>query len=222
MKKRLVWILVLAIFATSLTACGGGGPSTKPEDDLAAFFDAFKAQDFVTVDKYTQGGLTGDLEFNSEDPTEQMGMDIITNIDYKINDVKEDGENRVVNVDLTHMDLEKVTEQIMGTVMTKAFEVAFSEGSEDMSDEELETMMMDIFKEEMDKLQDDPALQVTDNINMVMVPAEEEDHWKVDTEQSKEFVDVMFPDDLDEIEEAAPDGEGGNETSDETTEETTP
>ncbi|MDO5714314.1 MAG: hypothetical protein Q4Q07_07770 [Tissierellia bacterium] len=197
MKRYFIWVLILTLLAGTVSACGGGGPKTSPEDDLKTFFEAFKAKDFEKAQGYIIGEEDKPFEMpEDDDPMTKKAMDLLTAIDYEIKDVKEDGENRIVNIDLTHVDLDTAMEQIMSNVMAKAMELAMS--GEDV---DIEAKAEEMVLEEFDKVINDESAKITEAIPVTMVPSDGK--WKIDMEKSKELEKALVPEDIGEEGEAA-------------------
>ncbi len=171
MKKAFL-LLFLSIYTvtllTSITGC-----SAKPQavvDELITLLkkgDYEKAQQRMITEK---GGISFDTTVH-EDSSDIYDR-VFKNLEYKILNTSVDGDNAVVKLKTTNLDMQSITQEAMTDIFSRSLTNAFNEDAEEISEEEISK----IFIEKMD----DPAAQKVIMENDIKLRKDAEDRkWKV-------------------------------------------
>ena len=186
MKKKLLSIILAAIFIISLVGCS----SPKPEDVVDTFLKSTQALDIEKMAECMESDIQGDLkDITLEDSDESLKdfMDYFrknaSKMTYEIKDTKVDGDSAVVTVDCKYIDGSEALENAFTAVFDEALEKAFA-GSE-MSEEEIENKLVEYLNNYEAK--EDKFATSTVKIDCV----KKDNKWYV-SDFGEDFFDVMF------------------------------
>ena len=206
MKKYLIWLMTISMVMTMLAGCKKG-PETTPEEDLTTFLEAFKTQNTEVLKEYNLNSYDLGVEEEQMDPASASFLQLMTNITYTVKEVKKEGDHQVVMVSLDHIRFKDAFLHIIDVLTVKAVEMALdSMDGTDLGDEKIVEESNKMIQEEVKNILEQKLYRTTDDVLVTMV--ESEGKWKVDLEQSKEFIDTLIPD-----ESSFPDIEGVNKAS---------
>lgn len=192
---KIMSVIVLSVcMVISFCACG----SPSPTDAADSFLNAVKTQDqetlssvydsesFNILDSMDEDGIASN-ETESEDNVFANEMkDKMLDFDYTLSDEKIDGDKATVQVKITTYEFGKA----MTSIITKYFEKALPLAFSGAPDEELEKIMNDIFKAELDTLTEKKYTGEA-TINLVQKDGE----WKVsEIDAEGELMNVLTGD----------------------------
>lgn len=192
---KIMSVIVLS-FCMVISFCACGSPS--PTDTADSFLSAVKTQDqemlnsvydsesFNILDSMGEDGIASN-ETESEDNVFANEMkDKMLDFDYTLSDEKIDGDKATVQVKITTYEFGKAMTNTISKYFEKALPLAFSGAS----DEELEKIMNDIFKAELDALTEKKYTGEA-TINLIQKDGE----WKVsEIDEEDELMNVLTGD----------------------------
>lgn len=184
MKKLMCMVLTIALMI-SLVACSSRASAKSVVEDA---IQAFQSADIETMQQYW-----GDTELTSSEDsleddiyTQQLLELLSTGLTYQITDSNEDVKagTATVTVEFTNIDMSVVFSEWMGEIFSQALGYAFLPADQQPSEEELNNLSMEIFREAIEDHKDDKVANTID-IPLSLV----ENEWKID--QSDEIIDAM-------------------------------
>lgn len=158
-----VTILCVVMLTLALTGCGGHKADKQEEEKVpaaadpkavvTAAFDALKKSDFETAQKYMPDLDTDKLKKAGEDEGNMLFMGLMSraleNMEYTIKDVKEDGEQAKVTVEVANLDTASAVEEFYTAMVDAIIEDSNADG--ELSPEKMDEIlneMTDQLKEE--------------------------------------------------------------------------
>ncbi len=158
--RKLRKLMILVLMASLSFGCGA---SSKPDDVVKDFFEAAKTFDMEAMvativpentlaAEYTKE-IMSDEEFGDY-PEEVLSYleENASKITYKITSSEVDGDKATVMVDVNYIDSYPLIEEMFTEYMTQAFALALS--GQEVTDEQYEQLMTDIFKDKMENMED--------------------------------------------------------------------
>lgn len=154
-NSKLAVLLMAFVMVLSLSACSESN-FPKPESTVTGFFDTLSKGDFKALDTYCSATLN-DLTFEDANQ-EKIAKAMFSRTKGEVVSSQVDGDTATVKVKITSLDMEKIFEDIMTEVISKATDAALS--GKELSDAEAEEMMMEYMEESMAKA--DAAMTTTE------------------------------------------------------------
>lgn len=170
--KKVLTMLIALLLVVSLAACSMGESAKQATDNA---LKAIKEMDEETMSKYLEVDELVENDSSPSNPTNvgEEEMDVIfENIEYKINSSEEDGDNAVVNVDITNIDMTEVFGTLLQESISLAFSNAFS--SNEITDEEMDMKMNQMFFDIIEKNKENT---VTNNVDIKLHKSDK--NWKI-------------------------------------------
>lgn len=171
--KIVSLLIVLAMMATCLVACGGPTPEQQAETAVNTCLNALKAGDLETAAKYLD-----DADVTSVDDTDEDSMvnsvimeKIFAKLEHKILSTQKIDDNTVtVKAEITNLDMKPVFTEFFTQALQYALGSAFSENPP--SEEETNEEMTKIFDTCISK---EDLATVTKEVEIKVVKTE--DQW---------------------------------------------
>ena len=155
--------LCVVMLTLALAGCGGHKADKQEEEKVpaaadpkavvTAAFDALKKSDFKTAQKYMPDLDTDQLKKAGEDEGNMLFMGLMSraleNMEYTIKDVKEEGEQAKVSVEVTNLDTASAVEEFYTAMVDAIVEDGNADG--ELSPEKMDEIlneMTDQLKEE--------------------------------------------------------------------------
>lgn len=200
-------VAAAAVSALALSACMLCGCSSQPSpsDVTASFLDAMKACDHETIEKIYSGADVSAADFSAllgmaveadEKPEAVDGawddeqMEVFNSLvakanefDYEVLGETVDGDSAKVEVGFSAYEIGDAIDDAINSYLSKAFLVAFSEGS---NEEKLQRMFVSELDSEVRDLDEKDYVKTVE-----LSLTKTDDGWKVD-ELSEKQLDAMY------------------------------
>lgn len=184
MKKLMCMVLTIALMV-SLAACSSRASAKSVVEDA---IQAFQSADVETMQQYWgDTDLTSSEDSLEEDVYTQQLLELLsTGLTYQITDSTEDVKagTATVTVEFTNIDMSVVFSEWVGEIFSQALGYAFLPADQQPSEEELNDLSMEIFREVLEDHTDDKVTNTVD-IPLSLV----ENKWKIDP--SDAVIDAM-------------------------------
>jgi hypothetical protein len=189
MMKKVIKIMSLSlsifVLLLSLTGCG---EVQKAEKTVSGMFDAFKILDFETAKTYVDLDEL-DLSDDKESLTgnaEMFMKNLFDKLNYKIISSKKiDNQTVMVKTEITAIDMKPVMGEFFTNAMQFAFSNAFTPEEQQLSDEEMDKKMEELFIQSVSK---SDLATVTNTVDIKVVEVEKT--WKAAVDET--FTDALF------------------------------
>lgn len=175
--KKILTLLLILLLPISLAACSMGESAEQATNNA---LKAIKQMDEETLSKYLEIDELIEKDSDSSDPSsigEEEMLVIFESIEYKINSSEGDGDNAVVNVDITNIDMANVFGTLLQESISFAFSNAFSSSS--MTDEEMDMKMTQVF---FDIIEQNKENTVTNNVDIKLHKTDKD--WKINLDDT--------------------------------------
>lgn len=197
MKKKLLSIILTAIFVISLVGCSS---SPKPEDVVDTFLKSTQALDIEKMAECMESDIQDDLkEITLEDSDESLKdfMDYFrknaSKMTYEIKEAKVDGDSAVVTVDCKYIDGSEALENAFSEVFDEALERAFNGG--EMSESEIQDKLV----ENLNNYEPEEDTFSTSTVKIDCI--KKDNKWYI-SDFGEDFFNVMFSNYLSAMEES--------------------
>ena len=185
MKKKLISIILAAIFVISLVGCS----SAKPEDTVNVFLKNTQSLDFEkmleSMNPDSKGSLD-ELEDLESDKTTKCLMDYYrknaSKMTYEIKNSEIDGDNATVTVNFKYIDGTDLFKEIISKLFEESIYRSFA--GNDMTDEE----MQDLFVEVINGYEGE---DIFDTKTVEIYCIKKDNKWYID-DAGDDFIDVIF------------------------------
>lgn len=136
--KSLGIIMVIALLAISVCACGENADSSKtPAQVTEAYINAVKAADTTAMAALSTGNNAGTDATDMDEYGEDVGKAMFSKMEYTVGEATENGDAATVKVNIKNIDMQTV----FTAYMTAAMQAAMS-GSE-VGEEQQSQMLLD-------------------------------------------------------------------------------
>lgn len=186
-NKKLISVLMILSIIFCLSACG---KQETPETAMDNALQAILNQDDATAESYFGSNAAAVIYNDAEKTPEEVeeSKDFVTltlqHLSYEIVKTEENDDTATVIVDITNADLGTIFTTVMQKAFSEALSYAFAPEDQRPSEEEMENMYMQWFRDALDA--EDVAM-LTKTVAVTM--NYEEDHWKIDS--SRELADAL-------------------------------
>lgn len=119
-----------------------GCSSVKPDQVLKGFMDAMIKGNFEEADKYLDGNVDSLLNIPTAGAGEQVAKASLGKLTYQIGKTTISGDAAIVETNVTSPDMYIITSQ----VMDQAVELAITNLGSNVSEEQMQTMLLTAFK----------------------------------------------------------------------------
>lgn len=180
MKKPLLILFIAIIVIGILVAGCGGGKS--PETVVKEFTTALQAGDWekaaVCVENENKAAFQKDIK---DEEGEKIAKQILAQATFDVGSTTITGEQAVVNVKVTSLDMIRIAANMMSELMSLALASAFSEDGQGNIDAMVEQCLQN-------SLSDPNAPKTTTDTTVNMIKSK--DGWKISADND-EFFDAM-------------------------------
>ena len=161
--KKIIAALFCLALVFSLTACGTTEVE-KPEQAVSKAFDSLKASDLDSVKKYLSYDELMKYDSSSGMPQVEEKL-FFSKLSYKIVSSSTNGDNATVKTEVTNTDMKAVLGECINQAMELAVGSALNANSQQLSDEEMEKKMEEVFITQLKK-EDSKTVTKTVDINL--------------------------------------------------------
>lgn len=176
MKQRRILLLLLLLGALALVGCG-----PKPEETINGFMDQVKNFNLEGAGQYVAGdkaNVEEDIKesFDQEEIPESVEnylKDKAKKIEYKIGEVKEDGDKAVAKVKFKYVDSTELVTKTISQFIQESLTLSLADAN--TSDEKFEEMLESIFNKNLEQVEDRFVEKDLD-VNLV----KEKDKWLIE------------------------------------------
>ena len=151
MKKLFAFILALCLAVLAgceLPAIDLSGGGSSPEDDFSAFLGCLSAGDYDGCSDYIYNYAS--LGMNRfDEPVYDLMLDSLNNSrSFTVNDCRVSGRDAVLDIEYTTLDFRKLSRELSSSTVELVEDRQFESG-DTLSDEEIESLMMQNLSEMM-------------------------------------------------------------------------
>lgn len=175
--RKILCLALVVVLAFGLVGCGSG---ESAEQAVGNALDAIKSMDKEGIEKYIDYDELVEAEKSDEEAdleSEEMIKLVFEKLEYNIVSSEKNGDTALVTTEITNINMAKV----FGEFIMEAFSLAFS----DIEEEEMNSKMMEIFTNLINR-EDNEMVTITVDINLKKI----NDEWKID--MSDELSNAIF------------------------------
>ena len=167
--KKLFARLMLLVLAFSLTACG----KQSAEDYIRKELDSFKKGE--------------GLESSAQELSPEVLQELLDNFSYSILSSTENGDNATVEVEITNLDMITAVNNWFSQIFILALDQSMLPAEEQMSEEELDTLMYELLHACM-TAEDIKPVTTPLSLNLLRVDGQ----WQLDNVSMNKLTDAMM------------------------------
>lgn len=185
---------IITVFVIACLCFVGNGCSSASKNDAKNSFvnmmNAFKECDREEINKYYSfSAVTTYIDEASGEEYQEAVLSTLKSMDYKINSVKDAGENAIViNADITTLDyskiIEKYIEDVMELVESKEYQVQIKS----MTADDYKALMA---KKMVDAISESSSEKITNTVDVLMIRSDNK--WILGGDADA-FLGILFAD----------------------------
>lgn len=187
--NRIITVFVIACLCVVSNGCSSTSKNDA-KDSFANMMNAFKECNREEINKYYSfSAVTTYIDEASGEEYQEAVLSTLKSMDYKINSVKDAGENAIViNADITTLDyskiIEKYIEDVMELVESKEYQVQIKS----MTADDYKALMA---KKMVDAISESSSEKVTNTVDVLMIRSDNK--WILGGDADA-FLGILFAD----------------------------